>query len=198
MKISQLPALVGLSTAIFTNAIVDEDNTKKNNLRLLKQPGMKCTTYTIDGELILKNSAVFRSSRIDSISSSSQCTNIAAFAGGALGATFCSGDTFSIGATAFFDEHGNEMGYYTRSGMRVPLFDPAEGELTLVGNAFNAFVFENGDQLHFQGVDKAGAPTLVTAVAGGTGEYIGAAGEVTITDFLKDKENTFEVCLLQK
>lgn len=109
---------------------------------------------------------MFRSARIDQITSETQCVNISTFAGGTLGASFCSGDTFSIGATPFFDQDGNEMGYYTHRGTHVQ-----EGENPiLVGNAFNAFVFKNGDQLHFQGCDQAGAPKLVTTIAGSTGE----------------------------
>ncbi|GFH50114.1 predicted protein [Chaetoceros tenuissimus] len=187
-------------------SVLASDKTTNKGIRGLGNNGngngkgnKTCTTYKINGPLILKNSAVFRSARIDQITSETQCVNISTFAGGALGASFCSGDTFSIGATPFFDQDGNEMGYYTRSGMRVPLFDVQEGENPiLVGNAFNAFVFKNGDQLHFQRCDPAGAPTLVTAIAGGTGEYVGSIGEVTITDFLKPSDNLFEVCIVKR
>lgn len=148
---------------------------------------------------MLKNSGVFRSSRIDQITSATQCINIANKFGGALGATFCSGDTFSIGVTPVYDMDEVEVGYYTRSGMRVPLFDPTKNEvINPVGLAFNAFVFTNGDQLHFQGVDPAGSPDpLRNAISAGTGEFIGAKGEVTITGFLNPFNNTneFEVCL---
>jgi len=39
---------------------------------------------------------------------------------------------------------------------------------------------------------------LVTAIAGGTGEYVGSIGEVTITDFLKPSDNLFEVCIVKR
>lgn len=154
MKIFQSSIIL---SSLFASVMASDDETTNKGIRGLGNNGngngkgnKTCTTYKINGPLILKNSAVFRNARIDQITSETQCVNISTFAGGALGASFCSGDTFSIGATPFFDQDGNEMGYYTRSGMRVPLFDVQEGENPiLVGNAFNAFVFKNGDQVAF-------------------------------------------------
>mmetsp|Transcript_6062 Transcript_6062/g.13733 ORF Transcript_6062/g.13733 Transcript_6062/m.13733 type:complete len:208 (+) Transcript_6062:48-671(+) len=191
MKLSprNLAATLCLSVAILVDAEAETNNLRGNN------SGPKCTTYKLPPGAALQTSAVFRSARIDQITSSTQCENIAGFVSGALGATFCSGDTFSIGAVPFLNEHDEEVGYYTRSGMRVPAFGDNP---ILVGNSFNSFVFENGDQLHFQSTDLAGSPDpLVSSIAGGTGEFIGASGEVTITNFLSGTEdNTFEVCLM--
>lgn len=197
MKFSQYAAIL---SGFLATAIASEDNA--NGIRGLagaSNSNYKCKDpkkYIIDGSLLLKNSAVHRSARIDQITAETQCVNTARFMDGMFGATFCNGDTFSIGATPFYDEYGVEMGYFTRSETRVPLFDPREGENHLIiGNAFNVFIFhEYGDQLHFQGTDQAGAPLLTTSIAGGTGEYIGKNGHVYITDFLKPTDVVFEVC----
>ena len=192
MKLVQYTTLL---SGLFATALASDEKANNNSIRGLGGSS-KCRRYTIDGRLLLKNAAVHRSARIDQITAETQCVNTATFADGIFGATFCNGDTFSIGATPFFDEWGVEAGYYTRSETRVPLFDPREMEKPiLLGNAFNAFIFhEDGDQLHFQGVDQAGAHILTTSIAGGTGEYIGKSGEVHITDFLKPQEVLFEVC----
>ena len=158
-----------------------------------------CTEYFFNNEVAIANSAVFRSSRIDSLSDKTQCFKLPEQFS-QLSSTFCNGDTFAIAATPFTDNDNVEQGYYTRSGMRTG-YGPLSigGTPILIGNAFNGLVFadEEGSQLHFAGVDQAGSALLNNSITGGTGLFAGSSGTVTVSDIISTsvEKTTLKVCL---
>jgi hypothetical protein len=174
-----------------------------------KIPQTTCTMYEVSNFDLLKTTVIGRPERIDYLNTTKECFpeeppfNV-------IGDFFCLGDTFATGAVPFYDVGGAKArGFYVVKGTRVgPASPKLENET--VGDVVTyrdeiLYFFdqpENGlggvNQIGYSGlvVESRGQPYYYH-INGGTGDYIGASGQVEINNFFRAPKNmTLNVCLL--